>query len=479
VRTGRRDETTLRRIRTLYNLGAVGDLTDGQLLERFANDGDEAAELAFAALVERHEAMVWRVCLAIVRDEHEAEDAFQATFLILVRKARTLWVRDSLGPWLHQVACRTATCLRSTAGRRREHERRCAEASQTGRPVATDAAQAVDAAAIHEEVGRLPEKYRAPIVLCDLEGRTHQEAARSLGWPIGTVKSRQSHARNLIRDRLARRGLGLAFAGAAFESMKQMTLATTPKEISRAAVTAAMRLSARLSTGAEASAQVLALSQHVLRSLLWSKLSVVAVTALAIGIAAGGSGAYLDGAQGPGTLDGPSASRKVSDRAAVAPPDAKLRAQRLATRKARAEFEIARHTRILAEIAVEEYEVVDYPRDLATVEGEIKLAESETARSEDRIAWAARMFDKGYVSRAQKASEELNFQKAKFALEQAQAKRKVLTLFSKDKVIKERKSAVEVARSAEQVKQAAWELEQAREIDLEIQHRLDWGLSPS
>ena len=84
----RRDGAILRQLRTLYNIGTIGDLTDGQLLERFATDVDEVAELAFSALVERHEAMVWRVCLAIVRDEHEAEDAFQATFLVLVRKAR-------------------------------------------------------------------------------------------------------------------------------------------------------------------------------------------------------------------------------------------------------------------------------------------------------------------------------------------------------------------------------------------------------
>ena len=112
MKVGRRGGDVLGQLQTLYNLGVVGDLTDGQLLERFATDADEAAELAFSALVERHEAMVWRVCLAVLRDEHGAEDAFQATFLVLVRKARTLWVRDSLGPWLHQVAYRTASCLR-------------------------------------------------------------------------------------------------------------------------------------------------------------------------------------------------------------------------------------------------------------------------------------------------------------------------------------------------------------------------------
>ena len=124
----RRQGSILRQLQTLYNIGTIKDLTDGQLLERFATDADEFAELALSALVERHEAMVWRVCLAIVRDEHVAEDAFQATFLVLVSKARSLWVRDSLGPWLHQVACRTASYLRTTAIRRRKHELHCAKA---------------------------------------------------------------------------------------------------------------------------------------------------------------------------------------------------------------------------------------------------------------------------------------------------------------------------------------------------------------
>ena len=96
-------------IRVLFSVGTYGNLTDGQLLERFANDRAEAGELAFAALVERHGPMVLRICRGVLADPHDAQDAFQATFLVLVRKGRGLWVRDSLGPWLHQVAYRTAT----------------------------------------------------------------------------------------------------------------------------------------------------------------------------------------------------------------------------------------------------------------------------------------------------------------------------------------------------------------------------------
>ena len=282
-----RGGATFRQLQTLYNIGTIGDLTDGQLLERFATDADEVAELAFSALVERHEAMVWRVCLAIVRDEHEAEDAFQATFLVLVRKARSLWVRDSLGPWLHQVACRTASCLRTTVIRRRQHEQRCAEKDAT-RSVEVGTPRDPDLdAAVHEEVNRLPEKYRAPVVLCDLEGRTHQEAARFLGWPIGTVKSRQSQGRRLLRDRLVRRGLGLAVAGAVVESLRQTAVAAMPREVSRSTVNAAMQQSARLLTGFGVSAHVLTLTQGVLRAMLWIRLRFLAVATLAVGIASG------------------------------------------------------------------------------------------------------------------------------------------------------------------------------------------------
>ena len=133
----RRKNSVLAPLRTLFNVGAIGDMTDGQLLERFAAGG-EAAELAFAALVERHGPVVLHTCRSILRDEHEAEDAFQATFLVLVRKAGSLWVRDSLGPWLHQVAYRAARCSRSAAARRAAHERRAAEMIAARRDDASD-----------------------------------------------------------------------------------------------------------------------------------------------------------------------------------------------------------------------------------------------------------------------------------------------------------------------------------------------------
>ena len=110
----------LRHLNTLFSEGMIGALTDAQLLERFTSQRDETAELAFRALVERHGPMVFRVCRAVLRDADDADDAFQATFLVLVRRARLLWVHESLGPWLQQVAYRTACCARLAAVRRRD-----------------------------------------------------------------------------------------------------------------------------------------------------------------------------------------------------------------------------------------------------------------------------------------------------------------------------------------------------------------------
>jgi HlyD family secretion protein len=480
-----RNGAILRQLRTLYNIGTIRELSDGQLLERFATDRDEVAELAFAALVERHEGLVWRVCLAVLRDEHDAEDAFQATFLVLVRKARSLWVQDSLGPWLHEVACRTASCLRSTVTRRRKHEQRRATNHSTATFEGGFAHDPGRDAVVHEVVNSLPEKYRAPIVLCDFEGRTHQEAARFLGWPIGTVKSRQSQGRRLIRDRLLRRGLGPAVAVAVVDSLRQTALAATPKELSRTTVTAAMLETAHGVIGLRASAHVLTLTQGVLRAMLWSKLRFVAMTVIAVGLASVGVTAFVCGSQEPPDTQHPPLANPPTTRRAQAArqntssapngqpepgtPQARLLAQRLATRKAKATYELAKATRELAEIAVEQYEAVDYPRDLVIVEGEVKLAESDLTRSEDRADWARRMFTKGYITPAVRNSEQLTLKRAVFSLEQAQSKKKVLEKYTKDKTIKGLKVKVENAHDDERAKELDWDREKLEELELERQ----------
>jgi HlyD family secretion protein len=175
VATGQ-DQRVLRQLGTLLAVGTAGELTDGQLLERFATRAGDAAEQAFATLVERHGPMVLRVCRGVLIDPNDVEDAFQATFLVLVQKARSLWVCDSLGPWLHQVALRTASCARSAAARRQRHERVAAVSVRASHAESHDYLGHV----LHEEIDRLPERFRVSVVLCDLEGRTHEQAARHL-----------------------------------------------------------------------------------------------------------------------------------------------------------------------------------------------------------------------------------------------------------------------------------------------------------
>ncbi len=181
----------------LFRVGTVAGLGDRVLLERFAerqDASDASAELAFAALVERHGPMVLRVCRAVLGDRHESEDAFQATFLVLASRARSIRRGDSVGSWLHGVALRVANRERRRAARRRHHERRHAEmtaASESDPDRGVRPTDDVDRV-LHEEIGRLPEKYRKPVVLCYLEGLTHDQAADQLGWPVGTVRRRLS-----------------------------------------------------------------------------------------------------------------------------------------------------------------------------------------------------------------------------------------------------------------------------------------------
>ncbi len=208
--------------------------------------------------------------------------------------------------------------------------------------------------------------------------------------------------------------------------------------------------------------------------MLWIRLRFLAVAAVSVGIASGGASVYVLGSQEPASKDGPPVAKRTATARSTRqpltdPPWTRLRAQQLATRRADAAYEIARANRKLAEIAVEEYKDLIYPRDLELVDGEVKLAESDLRRLEDRTDWARRMFDKGYVSRATKTSEELNFKKAQFSLEQAQSKKKVLTQYTREKTIKELESEVKKARTDELAKQDAVDREKIREKEFEHQ----------
>ncbi len=191
-----------RQVERLFQNGTVSGLSEGELLERFVRGHDEAA---FEAIVTRHGPMVLGVCRRLLRDPNDVDDAFQATFLVLVRKAGSLRSRELLGNWLYGVAFRVANRARVVGARR---------AART--PLGSDALQKAAAEPepeplpwLHEEVRRLPEKYRALVLLCYFEGLSHEEAAHRLGCPIGTVKGRLSRAREMLRKRLVRRGVSI------------------------------------------------------------------------------------------------------------------------------------------------------------------------------------------------------------------------------------------------------------------------------
>lgn len=191
----------------LFDVGTAAGLTDTQLLRQFAANRDPGAQAAFAALVARHGPMVLRVCGTTLRDRTDIEDALQATFLVLARKARSIREPVSVGSWLFGVALRTASNARLAPIRRRRHERQSTAAA--ARRWAEEDGDDF-ASALWEEVDRLAEKYRTPVVLCYLKCLTHQAAARHLGWPVGTVEGRLARARGVLRSRLSRPGLAPA-----------------------------------------------------------------------------------------------------------------------------------------------------------------------------------------------------------------------------------------------------------------------------
>jgi membrane fusion protein, multidrug efflux system len=297
---------TFSNLRTLFNVGAIGALSDGQLLERFATGRGEPKELAFAALVERHGPFVLRVCRSVLRDEGAAEDAFQATFLALARKAGSLWAQNSLAPWLHQAAYRAAVHDRSATFRRRSHEHAAAALRpQTVAPphhANDDDLKKI----IHEEIDRLPGRFRVAVVLCDLEGRTHEQAARHLGCAVGTVKSRLARGRKRLRGRLERRGVAPALALAA-ASAGGAARAAVPTSLAESTVVYA-------ATASAVPASVAVITEGVLISMFLSKVKLVmtaaavvaALAAGAVALAQSGIGRPKDGTGKPGPADSPS-----------------------------------------------------------------------------------------------------------------------------------------------------------------------------
>jgi RNA polymerase sigma factor (sigma-70 family) len=281
---GRPKGAVLKHLRSLFTRGLIGGLSDGQLLEQFAAQGDEDA---FAALVERHGPMVVRLCRQVIGDEHEAQDAAQAAFLVLARRAGSIRRRDSVASWLYRVARRVAVRARAVAARRREMEWRGALMAAH---YADDSGPSVPQTELYEELDRLAERYRAPLVLCYLEGMTHEQAAQRLRCPVRTVETRLMRGRARLRERLIRRGV---VPSAVLVGATQSAPAAMQAAWIEATVRAAMAF-----TGSPAaavgmvSAQAVDLAGGVLNVMFIKKLGLVSTSLLILGGLAAGGGVW-------------------------------------------------------------------------------------------------------------------------------------------------------------------------------------------
>jgi RNA polymerase sigma factor (sigma-70 family) len=273
--------------------------SDGQLLTRFTADHDEDA---FAALVCRHGPMVWCVCRRMLGNEADAEDAFQATFLVLAKKGAALARQDLLGGWLHGVACRTAQSARCSDARRRARERQVEEARRpesmstpmsTENPPWTELRPVLDV-----ELGRLPKKYQTAIVLCDLEGKSRREAARMLSLAEGTLSSRLARGRRLLARRLSRYAPGVA-GGAVASALAAEAAGPAPTSLIASTIKAGCAfVSASPAAAGVISARAAALTEGVLKMMFLSRLKLTAGVLLAATIVCTGAGLFASGMLG-------------------------------------------------------------------------------------------------------------------------------------------------------------------------------------
>ncbi|HEY7315185.1 MAG TPA: sigma-70 family RNA polymerase sigma factor [Gemmataceae bacterium] len=278
----------IQQVRKAMLLRDGAGMTDGQLLDCFLTQRDDAA---FAALVKRHAPMVWGVCRRVLHHHHDAEDAFQATFLVLVRKAATVEPKEMVGNWLYGVAYQTALKARSVSTRRREREKQMVEMAEPAveeREVWNDLQPLLD-----QELSCLPDKYRVPIVLCDLEGKTRKEAARQLGWPEGTVAGRLAAGRKMLARRLARRGGALSGGVLAAVLSHNAAWAGVPPAVVSSTIQAATMLAAGQAAAAGLiSVKVAALTAGVVKTMLLNPLKTATAVLLAVGILGAGGVVY-------------------------------------------------------------------------------------------------------------------------------------------------------------------------------------------
>jgi RNA polymerase sigma factor (sigma-70 family) len=304
-------------IRDLARPDGLGGATDGQLLEWFLGEHREAA---FRALVDRHGPMVMSVCRRVLDNDHDAEDAFQAAFLVLARKAAAVRPPGLVANWLYGVAYRTApkarvTRARAAATRRRAAERLAAMAERT--PTEDELWHDLQPV-LDQELHRLPDTYRVAVVLCDLEGKSRKEAARQLGWPDGTLSGRLARARKRLAERLARRGVTLSAAVLAAALAKGAASAAVPVALKSTLIRAAVLWAGGSALpGGAVAARVVQLTEGTMKTLLLARLRLGFVCAAAAGLAAAAAGlvaAQVGPARQPAAATAPPAENGAGDK---------------------------------------------------------------------------------------------------------------------------------------------------------------------
>jgi HlyD family secretion protein len=522
--------TLLHDIQVLFDAGTASGLSDRQLLERFIGRGDASA---FEVLVLRHGPMVLRVCRNRLRDPNDAQDAFQATFLILVRRSGSIRRLDSLGSWLYGVASRVSARVRTGAARRRGAEERAAarvlEAVDTSGGIEVDREEF--GPIVQEEVRRLPEKYRAAVVLCYWEGLTHEQAAVQLGVPLGTVRSRMARARDLLRRRLTRRGLAsmpgviaiLLDGSSATASL--LRLAPIPAELVQATVRAAAQVAAGQATGLLVSGVVASLVQRVIWSMTMIKVSgvaagvvLVALVGYGVGTAAQQAGRLRSVAplvqvvDAKGGQDGQTAllqaeqsKKTVPEKAVPAEPSGRIvsnldeqaavisirRGLGMLVKKGDVICELDarpfRHQLLGQSVTVEsakaayqnarltrevaEIAVIEYQEGIFVQDLAAVVGDIKVAGAEMALAEEELKAAKedGADKKLAIKRAELDVFRAKIAMEKAEARRRVLVDYTKGRMIKQLRAEVEKARGDELSKQTIWDLEKGNRLRLEEQ----------
>jgi RNA polymerase sigma factor (sigma-70 family) len=272
-------DIVLRHIRQLIASPETADQSDAQLLQRFAAYREEDA---FAALVQRYGRLVWDICRRVLGDFHDAEDAFQATFLVLARKAESVRKREALASWLHGVSYRVALQARRNAAVRRKHERQ-SQSMAVAKSLPDDVLREA-LALLDEEVQRLPIKERAAFVLRCLEGKSQAETARQLGWKEGTVSAMLARARQRLRQRLTNRGVTLSGVLAALALGEEVRAAALPAGLVQATLNATVHVAAGGTAPTALTSKAAALAEVVTKAMFMRKVQTLTFLVLAFGL---------------------------------------------------------------------------------------------------------------------------------------------------------------------------------------------------